>query len=93
MLLIKLKLGEVKHPISTFAVQVQIHDGQCFAAASWGDWTSNVRECPGASHTFGAACVTDSGRKEPCRTGLPSDVCDVTFININCPPILCVVRA
>ena len=92
MLLIKLKLGEVKHPISTFVVQVQIQDGQCFAAASWGDWTGNVGECPGASHTLGTACVTDSGN-EPCRTGLPSDVCDVTFINISCAPVICMVRA
>ena len=93
MLLIKLKLREMKYPISTFAVQVRIHDGQCFAAAFWGDWTSNVGDCPGASHTLRAACVTDSGGKEPCRTGLPSDVCGVTFINISCPPVLCVVRA
>ena len=38
-------------------------------------------------------CSTDSGGKGPCRTGLHSDssVCDVTFINMDCSPVFCVV--
>ena len=66
---------------------------QCFAAASWGDWTTNVGSVLGL-HPHRACGHHRLWWKGPCRTGMHSDssVCDVIFINMDYSWVLCVVR-
>ena len=63
--------------------------GQCFAAASWGDWTTNVGSVLGL-RPHGACVQHRLWWNRPCRTGMHSSfsVHDVTFINMDFSPVL-----
>lgn len=58
--------------------------GQCFAVATWADWTSNVGSVVGPPLPSGVHAA-ESGGKRPCRTRLHSgfSVHDVTIINMD----------
>ena len=62
---------------------------QCFAAASWGDWTTNVGSVLGL-HPHRACGQHRLWWNVPCRTGMhsSSSVHDLTSINMDCSPVL-----